>query len=185
MSEYHIALQIERLVSRLVVGTWISFCVSSRFNRVGFIWEMVVGRVIVEYTRAWMVARSFIPCVQKFLEMVVLMLSGMCLQVLLLARWSASSFPCSLVWPLVHLKDVSTVCHLRRYAAFWNYWLFFTLVHTVSFQLGRCLVRLLRTYLESVMHVRGVRGSASWSATTMAVISPVWFDCSRPGTWMA
>jgi hypothetical protein len=59
--------------------------------------------------------------------------------------------------------------------------LFITPIQPVSSQVGRCFVRQLIAYLESVMNVIGMYGSVLCSAIRIADSLAIWLECLFPG----
>lgn len=50
-------------------------------------------------------------------------------------------------------------------------------VQPLSSQVFRLFVRPSMAYFESVMNLIGMKGSVFCKATSIAVSSPIWFDC--------
>ena len=101
------------------------------------------------------------------------------------ARRSLPSLPSIPSCPLTHLKVVGAVHLLRMWAAFWKSGAFFMPIHPLSSHVPRCVVSPLMAYIESVDISRGWNGGVAFIAVMIATISPVWFECVSPGTFMA
>ena len=100
------------------------------------------------------------------------------------ASLSACSFPSVPSCPLTHLNRVGAPRALRWYAVAWIHCVLGVFVQLVSSRSGSDRVSILIAYCESVTSVSFVVGGTDCSATSIAASSPVWFDCSNPGTLM-
>ncbi len=176
---------IDPFVSRQPVYLWMASHVIWRFLS-------VVGRAagcldsfMPLYARAWVSEFSFAPCVSNSTGIDRSIQSSISFTAPSFARWSLPSLPLILSCPFTHLKVVVAVHFLKRWAAFLKRGVFFISIHPLSSHVPRCVVSPLMTYFELVSISSGWKVGVASTTVMTATNSPVWFDCSSPGTWSA
>ena len=137
------------------------------------------------YAEAWVKVHRRSPWGSKFLETVRSMASGVGFRTPSVAKLSAFSFPVVPLWPFTHFSFIGALLTRRWYTAAFSQGVFGTPTQAVSSWCSSDWLRLCIAYLESVMIIKSADRGATCSATTIAANSPVWLDCSCPGTQIA